>query len=378
MKGQLLFIHNTLPEFRLCFFEELSKSYPTKFVITHPELAQNIYSANGMDDNSLDVIYCTKGIFSTLRIIKKEISSNLTSKIILPPADSFSEIIEGMFSLALARLYHRNIYTWTEKWEAPKTEQSISKRMKNYLHAAIFKVYTHFATKVIVFGSKAKEYMLGIGVSSDKIVVSYMTSIPKKSDISEDIRKIHRIPKDKRIIFNLARVIPRKGLDILINSIDILSKKHNDFVLLVGGDGPLLPSIKELVKLKGLENHVIFAGQISTEKRANYYIQSDLFVLPSKYYKGMIDGWGLPVNESIYYLTPVVATNCEGSAFDLLNGKNGIMVNQNDPIDLAEGIEEMLYNRDTAFVRQACIETNNKFSLSNMVSSFIKAIEDKN
>lgn len=377
MKGHLLFIHNTLPEFRLCFFEELSRNYPTKFLITHPDLAQNIYGANGMDSTSIDVVYCNRGIFNTLKMIRKEISNDSTSKLILPPADSVSEIIEGMTSLLLAIYYQKDIYTWTEKWEAPKKEQSILKRIKNGLHAVILGTYTHFADKVIVFGSKAKEYMLGIGVPENKIVVSYMTSIPNKSIKKEDIRKTYHIPGEKKIIFNLARVIPRKGLDILIDSIEILKESHDDFVVLIGGDGPLLPTIIERVKERKLEDFVIFAGMIPTEKRADYYAQSDLFVLPSKYYKGMIDGWGLPVNESIYFLTPVVATNCEGSAFDLLNGENGVMVEQNDPVALKRGIEEMLYYKDSGKVRQACIETNEKFSLTNMVSTFINAIEDK-
>lgn len=371
----LLFIHNTLPEFRICFFEELSKKYQTKFLITHPELASNIYGADGVKNNKLDVRYVGGHLLKRLRILKNEINKSNINKIILPPADSVVEIIEGIWSLCIAKKNKKDIYTWTEKWEAPRTEQNFGKKVKNGIHRLIFKLYTKNAKRVIVYGSKAKDYMMKIGVREDKIRISYMTSLPPDSPKKVNIREKYNIPESKKIIFNLARMIPRKGLDILIDAVALLQEKHNDFVLLVGGDGPMKSIVEEKIQQYDLKN-IILAGYINPTYRVEYYRQSDLFVLPSRYYKGMIDGWGLPVNEALYCLTPVVATNCEGSAFDLLDGTNGLMVEQNNSIALAQGIESMLYAKDYNYVREACIESNKKYSLEKMTEAFIKAVSE--
>lgn len=371
----LLFIHNTLPEFRICFFEELTKNYQTKFLITHPELASNIYGVDGMKDNELDVYYISGNLKKRIRDLKNEIEKSDINKIILPPADSVVEIVEGIYALWIAKKNKKDIYTWTEKWESPRSEQDFKKKIKNGIHRVIFKLYTKNAKRVIVFGSKAKEYMMKIGVPEEKIRVSYMTSIPPDSPKKINIRRKYIIPESKKIIFNLARMIPRKGLDILIDAVAVLQKTHDDFVLLVGGDGPMKSIVEEKIKQYGLKN-VILAGYIKPEYRVEYYRQSDLFVLPSKYYKGMIDGWGLPVNEALYCLTPVVATNCEGSAFDLLDGTNGVMVEQNNSIALSQGMESMLYAKDYNDVREACIESNKKYSLEKMTESFVKAISE--
>ena len=371
----LLFIHNTLPEFRVCFFNGLSNSYKTRFLITHPQLASDIYGTDGINNNKLNIRFLNGRILERLKIIKSEIVNPDIKKIILPPADSITEIIEGFWGLYIANKNCKDIYTWTEKWEAPKKEQSFKKKVKNKIHKCIFKLYTKSAKKVLVFGSKAKEYMLNIGVPENKIRITFMTSIPPKPSQSINLREIYNIPHNKKIVFNLARMIPRKGLDVLVEAISILEKKHDDFVLLVGGDGPIKSEIEKKIEGLGIKN-IILIGSVETELRTPYYQQADLFVLPSKYYKGMIDGWGLPINEAIYCLTPVVATNCEGSAFDILDGMNGVMVEQNNATALAEGIENMLYCRDKKLVTQACMAANQKFSLEKMVKSFVDAVTE--
>lgn len=372
-KKKLLFLHNTLPEFRVCFFEELSQQINTRFVITHPEMASKVYGVDGRAHNTLVVHYLTGGLRERICAIKREVADPEIHYIILPPADSISEILEGNAALITAKRYHKKVFTWTEKWEAPKCEQSMIKKSKNFIHKLILRRYANSACRCIVFGSQAKKYIQSIGISEDKIRVSYMTSLPPRSKDKINIRQKYKIPKNKKLIFNLARMIPRKGLDILIEAIVILNGKYKDITLLIGGDGPMRPAIEKKIKELNLSN-VILAGYVDPELRTEYYKQADLFVLPSKYFQGMIDGWGLPVNESLFCETPVVATTCEGSAYDLLDGKNGIMVEQNNPQALAEGIEKILYRTNQEECLESCRSANERFSLGAMTREFVKAI----
>ena len=96
-------------------------------------------------------------------------------------------------------------------------------------------------------------------------------------------------------------------------------------------------------------------------------------MLPSYPRKGSVEIWGLTVNESLEAGTPVVATNAVGAAFDLLNGRNGIMVNHSSAVELKSAIdtyiEKEIYTKD-------CRNTANKYSVSNMASDFIKCIDE--
>lgn len=370
---KLLFVHNTLPEFRVAFFESISKRIDIRFIITHPDLARSVYGDDGTEHNELDICFVSGRLPQRLKTIKKEIELSKGTHLILPPADSPVEIAEGLFTLWVAKRNGLKLYTWTEKWEAPRNEQPVVKRLKNNIHRMVYRYYTKSCDKCIVFGTKAKEYLQQIGVDEKKIVVSYMSSLPAVNASKDiNVRRQHSIERNTKIVFCLARMIPRKGIDVLIHAVAQLQKKYNDFVLLLGGDGPLKKELQTIVKDYNL-NNVIFAGHIPPELRKEYYGQSDLFVLPSKYYKGMIDGWGLPINESLYYGTPVVATTCEGAAYDLIDGKNGAMVEQNNVKALALSIEEFLYHKNRTEVEAAIEKTVKRYNIESMVSEFLSA-----
>ncbi|MBR0163499.1 MAG: glycosyltransferase family 4 protein [Lachnospiraceae bacterium] len=370
---KLLFVHNTLPEFRVAFFESISKRVDVRFIITHPDLARSVYGDDGTEHNELDICFVYGKLPQRLKKIKKEIELSKGTHLILPPADSPVEIAEGLFTLWVAKRNGLKLYTWTEKWEAPRNEQPMVKRLKNNIHRMVYHYYTKSCDKCIVFGTKAKEYLQQIGVEEKRIVVSYMSSLPAaNASKGINVRRQHCIESNKKIVFCLARMIPRKGIDVLIHAVAQLRKKHNDFVLLLGGDGPLKKELQSIVKDNDLDN-VVFAGHIPPELRREYYRQSDLFVLPSKYYKGMIDGWGLPINESLYYGTPVVATTCEGAAYDLIDGDNGAMVEQNNVKALALSIEEFLYHKNRAEVETAIEKTVKRYNIESMASEFLSA-----
>ncbi len=369
---RVLYITNTIAEYRVCFFEELSSMIDMTFLITHPEMANKIYGSDG-NTNSIKVINLNGSLHSRISGIKRIITDGDFTKVILPPADSVTEIVEGYVSLHYAKRKKAEIFTWTEKWEPDKRYQPLKKRIKNMVQRVAYGHYARNATRCIAFGKKSEEYIISVGSEISKTRIAHMTSIPPTDMNLYSLREKYGIDSTKKIIFCLARMIPRKGIEVLIDAMSVINKRHSDCLLLLGGDGPLKKQLEE--RARSLEvNNVIFAGRIPPEERSTLYAQSDVFVLPSRIVDGIIEGWGLPVNESLYCATPVVATTAVGSAYDMLDGTSGIMVEEGNAEKLAEGIEKVLYGSDKVLQQQSIEKINDEFSIRVMTNGFVSAL----
>lgn len=370
----ILFITNTVSEYRICFFENLAHKTNITFMITHPEMAMRIYGAKG-ENNDFDTIELSGNLSARKKIIKEEIASGKYDRIILPPADSITESIESYTAMREAQRQKIKYYTWTEKWEAPRDSQPVKKKLKNWVQRQIYRTLTKGTEKCIAYGTKSKEYLLGIGVPSARIGISHNTTIPPESVEQFNIREKHRLPKDKKIVFCMARLVERKGLDILLDAVAELAKKHEDFILVIGGDGPLKDVLNNQIKKLNLSN-IYMLGRINSDVKALYYQQADLSVISSKICDGVIEGWGLVVNEALFNGSPVVATDCVGAAYDMLDGDTGIMVKQGSSKALADGIERMLYRQDKEKINKAIETINVKYSVDVMGDGFLECLQD--
>lgn len=92
---------------------------------------------------------------------------------------------------------------------------------------------------------------------------------------------------DKVVIGHIGRFSPQKNHIFLIEVFNQIAMKNNNYVLCLCGEGEDRKKIEEIVYEKGLENKVVFTGNIQNVNE--YYQAFDLFVMPSLYE-------GLPVS----------------------------------------------------------------------------------
>jgi glycosyltransferase involved in cell wall biosynthesis len=104
-----------------------------------------------------------------------------------------------------------------------------------------------------------------------------------------DTDRFHPQPKnpDRPVqLVTMARLIPRKGLDLLINACAELQNRQRDFRCHIIGEGPEEEPLKELARKRNLLDRVLFHGRLEREQVKNLLPQCDIFVLPS-YAEGM-------------------------------------------------------------------------------------------
>ena len=335
-------MHNTLPEYRIQWFNEIKRESKCDFLITNEKLNKKVYGIDIEYEKikKLDCIFLSKGIkgYTELYSVVKKI--NNYDFVLLPPIDSFREFI--MANIVLKICKNKKIltgYFW-EKWEAPKELQPIIRKIKNFLLLNAAK--TIFINTDIVFagGTKSRTYFIENGTAKNKIII-----LPDVSEVPDceyvNIREKYNISNDKKIIMYFGRIIEQKGLDILIKAYSKLKNKNSYFLLIVG-EGEFRQSCEELANKLKIKN-ICFAGRVNPAERKNYFEQCDLFVFPGTYRKGLVDVWGLTVNEALQCGKIIVATEGVGSAIDLIKNKvNGYVIKPQDEELLARTIEKAM------------------------------------
>jgi glycosyltransferase involved in cell wall biosynthesis len=130
-------------------------------------------------------------------------------------------------------------------------------------------------------------------------------------------------------IVTVSRLIPRKGIDLLLSACRKIHENGFPFHCLIVGEGPEEGRLKAMAKELGIENHVQFYGRKEKLQIATLLPQCDLFVLPS-YAEGMSNA----ALEAMACGLPLLLTETGGSQ-ELING-NGLVVPPGDAEALGE------------------------------------------
>lgn len=361
-KMKVLFIHNSVPEYRIEFWRILSELVDLKLLITDQDADQKIYGLD-RDTSGLSISYWntreSDGLITNIMQF---------DAVILPPVDHMKEYLISFWVKLACKRYRIPFILWTEKWEQPKAEQPIAKRLKNKIHAMMIATTAIGASHYIAAGSCSKKYLLSLGIPEDKVSIAFDSSTSPKPLEVVDIRNKYGLPEDAVIILYLGRLIHRKGCQILIEAVKPLLKTKQKLYLIVAGSGE---QENELIDIaKDVEN-ILFVGKIQPVSRRNYFEQSNLFVLPSIIENGTIEAWGLTVNEALECGTPVITTDAVGSGYDLINDITGCIVKNNDVEELRKAINTRL---NTNSSRKTVKNEYQKYDVDSMAMAFYTSL----
>lgn len=225
------------------------------------------------------------------------------------------------------------------------------------------------AKKVSCVSSFLRDYLVLSGlINKDKIEV-----LPMPVEASKfKPRKLSE--KGKKRVLCVARFTRQKGLDYLIQAAKILSGKEFDFEVRIVGGGPEKGYLQRKIDELGLSGRVFLLDAVSQEELYSHYLQSDLVVLPS-----IEEGFGLVLVEAQLCQRPVIGTD-SGGIPDIIQDKiTGLLVRPEDPVDLAEAIEEILKDKSLAerLAEGGYRSAVAKFSPDAIQEKFIKFIDHR-
>lgn len=143
---------------------------------------------------------------------------------------------------------------------------------------------------------------------------------------------------NKRLVFiTVARFMPVKGHDRLIR---IFSKVKRPYCLKLVGEGPERLSVESMVEKYKMTDKVTFMGAVVPPYKE--IIESDVYVQAS-----YVEGFPNALLESLGHGLPAIAFNVPGGTREIMNDKNGILVengNEDAFVDAIETIRPKSYS----------------------------------
>jgi glycosyltransferase involved in cell wall biosynthesis len=121
----------------------------------------------------------------------------------------------------------------------------------------------------------------------------------------QDARRRLNWPIDRPLVLTVRGHKSRCGLDIAIKALAPLAQQRR-CAFVIGGDGPLRPSLESLARQLGAaEDQIIFPGRLTEEQLALAYQAADLYVLPSI----ELECFGLTILEAWASGCPVIGSS---------------------------------------------------------------------
>ncbi|UIR55998.1 glycosyltransferase [Sphingobacterium sp. SRCM116780] len=147
--------------------------------------------------------------------------------------------------------------------------------------------------------------------------------------------------KNKKMIFSLGRLVEYKGYEYLIKAAQELSP---DYQIVIGGKGPLMESLNQLIIDLGVQDRVTLLGFVSDEDVANYFEASDAFCLSSIM---KTEAFAIVQIEAMSCGKPIISAHIPGSGVSWVNQdqQSGLVVDSCDAHALAVAIKQLFTDK---------------------------------
>jgi phosphatidyl-myo-inositol dimannoside synthase len=158
----------------------------------------------------------------------------------------------------------------------------------------------------------------------------------------EALVKRYGIQKDDVVLLTLTRLSLRdryKGYNYTIQALAALIPIHKNIKYILAGKYSESEKmyIDEMVAILKLRHNVVLTGYIAEEELANHFALADIYIMPS-----IKEGFGIVFVEAMYYGTPAIAGNADGSTDALLHGALGLLIEPDNVNAITEAIQKMI------------------------------------
>jgi glycogen(starch) synthase len=142
-------------------------------------------------------------------------------------------------------------------------------------------------------------------------------------------------------LFCAARInLEHKALDVLLQAFALVAGRYPDLDLLLTGDGADRAALARIAEGLGLGSRIEFLGVRSREELWSLHKGATLFAMPSRKPEGL----GLAFLEAMACGRPVIGTNSGGTPEIVRHRETGLLMERNEPEEVAAAIEQLLDN----------------------------------
>ena len=164
------------------------------------------------------------------------------------------------------------------------------------------------------------------GVDTDRFV-------PLDDDGRTAARARFDLPADAQVVVSVSRLVPRKGMDVLIRAAARLAPSHPDLVVVIGGGGRDRRRLELLVRRTGAPVRLV--GRVDDDDLPALYGCADLFVMDCRNrWLGLEqEGFGIVFLEAAACGVAQIAGDSGGAAEAVVHGETGLVVDDPGSVD---------------------------------------------
>ncbi len=187
------------------------------------------------------------------------------------------------------------------------------------------------------------------------------------------------LPAEARIVVSISRLVPRKGMDVLIAAAALLAGERPDLLVVIAGSGRDRPRLERLARHCGAP--VRFLGWVPDADRPRLLAAADVFaMLCRSRWRGLEqEGFGIVFLEAAACGVPQVAGDSGGAAEAVVDRGTGEVVRRpDDPVAAAVALARLLDDDDlrraqgTAARRRA----EDAFSYDHLAAALARALTE--
>lgn len=231
-------------------------------------------------------------------------------------------------------------------------------------------------SKIVVLSEFSKQQL----ISYHKISTTKIKIIPGGVDVDRFVPASNRalireklnIPIDKFILLTVRNLVPRMGIENLLEAVSLITQKRDNVYLIIGGAGNLEGKLKQLTSKLNLDKFVRFEGFIPEERLPLYYQSADVFILPTKF----LEGFGLVTVEALSSGLPVLGTPAGGTKEILGRLDSSLLFPDTSPESMADLISRHIKYPGLEKLGERCREfVIRNYSWESAVTEFDKLIK---
>ena len=200
---------------------------------------------------------------------------------------------------------------------------------------------------------------------------------PLDEEARRRVRLAHRLPAEGRLVAAVTRLVPRKGMDVLIAAAALLAPRFPDLVVAVAGTGRDRMRLDRLVATTGAPVHLL--GGVRGDDLPGFLASADVFAMPCRNrWRGLEqEGFGIVFLEAAACGVPQVAGDSGGAGEAVVHGETGWVVGSpEDPAAVADALAVLLSDDElrTRLGRQSRERAARDFEYGKLAAALDRAL----
>lgn len=201
-------------------------------------------------------------------------------------------------------------------------------------------------------------------------VISNLTHLP-------DVEAQPQALRSPLTVVMLTRMVPNKGVHILIDALKILADKGIHFKAVLAGQGEMLETYKQQAEALNLGDKVSFPGWIGGQDKISLLQAADIIALPS-----ITEIQGIGILDAFAWGKTLITTDDIGIRQTAVHNVNAWLAKAGDAQSLADGLEYLMNHPEEALrmAKQGKKEAVEKYCFEQIGkehAAFVKQVFDK-